>query len=221
MTRREDRDGVLVLGHRGRPVLVFPSQERSRYEWEEHGMVDAVRDLIDAGRVKLYCVDSWDAGTWHDEWLPREERARRHEAYERWVVDRVDGGDVITAGVSMGAFHAANLSLRRPERFPLALCFSGIYDVDAIGWGERGDSFYFNNPADYVRGLEGSPASLLLVAGRGMWEDTTGALEQTLRFASLLAANGIRHELDVWGEDAPHDWPAWRAQLAKHLQRFV
>lgn len=221
MTRREDRDGVLVFGHWGRPVLVFPSQERSRYEWEEHGMVDAVRDLIDAGRVKLYCVDSWDAGTWHDDWLPREERARRHEAYERWVVDRVDGDDVITAGVSLGAFHAANLTLRRTDRFPLALCFSGIYDVDAIGWGERGDSFYFNNPADYVRGLDGSPASLLLVAGRGMWEDTTGALEQTLRFASLLEAKGIRHELDVWDEDAPHDWPAWRAQLAKHLARFV
>ena len=221
MTRREDRDGVLVFGHWGRPLLVFPSQERSRYEWEEHGMVDAVRDLIDAGRVKLYCVDSWDAGTWHDDRLPREERARRHEAYERWVVDRVDGDDVITAGVSMGAFHAANLTLRRPERFPLALCFSGIYDLDAIGWGERGDSFYFNNPADYVRGLEGSPASLLLVAGRGMWEDTTGALEQTLRFASLLEAKGIRHELDVWGGDAPHDWPAWRAQFVKHLARFV
>jgi esterase/lipase superfamily enzyme len=221
VTRREDHEGVLVFGHRGRPVLVFPSQERSRYEWEEHGMVDAVRDLIDAGRVKLYCVDSWDGGTWHDDWLPREERARRHEAYERWVVDRVDGDDVITAGVSMGAFHAANLTLRRPERFPLALCFSGIYDLDAIGWGERGDSFYFNNPADYVRGLEASASSLLLVAGRGMWEDTTGALEQTLRFAELLRGRGIRHELDVWGEEAPHDWPAWRAQLAKHLARFV
>ena len=212
---------MLVFGHWGRPVLVFPSQERSRYEWEEHGMVDAVRDLIDAGRVKLYCVDSWDAGTWHDDWLPREERARRHEGYEHWVVERVDGDDVITAGVSMGAFHAANLTLRHPQRFPLALCFSGIYDVDAIGWGERGDSFYFNNPADYVQGLEGSPAALLLVAGRGMWEDTTGALEQTLRFASLLEARGIRHELDVWGEEAPHDWPAWRTQLAKHLPRFV
>jgi esterase/lipase superfamily enzyme len=219
--RREDRDGVLVFGHWGRPLLVFPSQERSRYEWEEHGMVDAVRDLVDAGRVKLYCVDSWDSGTWHDDWLPRKERARRHEAYERWVVDRVDGDDVITAGVSMGAFHAANLTLRRPGRFPLALCFSGVYDLEAVGWGERGDSFYFNNPADYVQGLDGSAASLLLVAGRGMWEDTTGALEQTLRFASLLGARGIRHELDVWGEDAPHDWPAWRAQLAKHLPRFV
>jgi esterase/lipase superfamily enzyme len=46
--RSENRDGVLVYGHRGRPVLVFPSQQRTRYEWEEHGMVDAVADLIDA-----------------------------------------------------------------------------------------------------------------------------------------------------------------------------
>jgi esterase/lipase superfamily enzyme len=201
-------------------VLVFPSAERDRYEWEQHGMVDAVRDLIDAGRVTLYCVDSWDSGTWWDEWLPREERARRHEAYERWVLDIAPAADVITAGVSMGAFHAANLTLRHPHRFPLALCFSGIYDLGDTGWGERGDSFYFNNPADYVPGLGGSPASLLLVAGRGQWEDTTGALDSTLGFAEQLAARGIRHELDVWGEDAPHDWPAWRAQLAKHLPRF-
>ena len=218
---REDRDGVLVFGHWGRPVLVFPSQERTRYEWEEHGMVDAVADLIDAGRVKLYCVDSWDSATWSDEWLPREERARRHESYERWVMEHVDGDDVIAAGVSLGAYHAANIALRHPHRFPLALCFSGIYDISGLGWGESGDAVYFNNPADYVTGLDASPASLLLVVGRGMWEDTTGALDQTLRFAELLRANGVRHELDVWSEEAPHDWPAWRAQLAKHLPRFV
>jgi esterase/lipase superfamily enzyme len=218
--QREDRDGVLVFGHWGRSVLVFPSAERTRYDWEQHGMVDAVSDLIEAGRCKLYCVDSWDSGTWWDDWLPREERARRHEAFERWVMDRVDGDDVITAGVSMGAFHAANLTLRQPGRFPLALCFSGVYDVSGIGWGDRGDSFYFNNPGDYVANLDRSPASLLLVVGRGAWEDTTGAFEQTVRFANLLAAKGIRHELDVWGEEALHDWPAWRAQLAKHLPRF-
>lgn len=211
---------VHVVGHGGRPVLVFPSAERDRYEWERHGMVDAVRDLIDAGRVTLHCVDSWDSGTWWDDWLPLEERARRHEAYERWVLERV-GDDVITAGVSMGAYHAANLTLRRPDRFPLALCFSGVYDLGGIGWGERGDAFYVNNPQDYVGGGDGSAASLLLVVGRGQWEDTTGALDQTLRFAELLRMKGIRHELDVWGEDAAHDWPAWRAQLAKHLPRFV
>jgi esterase/lipase superfamily enzyme len=120
----------------------------------------------------------------------------------------------------MGAYHAANLTLRHPHRFPLALCLSGVYDIAGLGWGDRGDSVYFNNPVDYVRDLDGSPASILLVAGRGRWEDTTGALASTLRFAELLRARGVRHELDVWGEDAPHDWPAWRAQLAKHLPRF-
>jgi esterase/lipase superfamily enzyme len=223
--RRDELDGVLAYGHWGRPLLVFPAQEGRRYEWEERGMIDAVAGLIDAGRVKVYCVDSWDSGSWHDEWLPLEERARRHDVYEPWLLEHVvpliDQPQIVTAGVSMGAYHAANLTLRRPDLFPLALCFSGIFDVTRFGWGERGDAVYFNNPQDYVGGLDGSPASLLLVVGRGMWEDTTQALEQTLRFAELLRAKGIRHELDVWGEDAPHDWPAWRAQLAKHLPRFV
>jgi esterase/lipase superfamily enzyme len=234
---RRELDGVLAFGRYGRPVLVFPSQESSRYEWEQRGMVAAVGGLLDAGRVKLYCVDSWDSGSWHDEWLPLEERARRHGAYEWWVVTHVApliyadcGGfqEIVVTGVSMGAFHAANLALRRADLFPLALCLSGIYDASALGWGEGGDAFYFNNPAAYVAGLGGdhldwlrSQVSLLLVVGRGMWEDTTGALPDTLQFAEILRAQRIRHELDIWGEDAPHDWPAWRAQLVKHLPRFV
>jgi esterase/lipase superfamily enzyme len=36
----------------------------------------------------------------------------------------------------------------------------------------------------------------------------------------LLAAAGVRHELDLWGYDVPHDWPSWRAQFAHHLPRF-
>ena len=63
-------------------------------------------------------------------------------------------------------------------------------------------------------------ASLLLVCGQGQWEDTTGALPSTRQFAALLASKGIRHELDLWGHDVPHDWPSWRAQLAHHMPRF-
>jgi esterase/lipase superfamily enzyme len=54
-----------------------------------------------------------------------------------------------------------------------------------------------------------------------MWEDTTGALVSTQRFAQLLAAKGLAHEADLWGYDVAHDWPSWRAQLAHHLPRFV
>ena len=53
---------------------------------------------------------------------------------------------------------------------------------------------YFNNPMDYVSHLEGdhldwlrSQLSLLLVCGQGQWEDTTGALESTRRFAGAAA----------------------------------
>ena len=56
-----DRPGTLIrYGHYGRPVLVFPSEPGRAWDFENNGMVDAVADLIDAGRVKLYCVDSLD-----------------------------------------------------------------------------------------------------------------------------------------------------------------
>ena len=129
---------------------------------------------------------------------------------------------------SFGAYHAANFALKRADLFPLAICQSGVYDVSVVGWGERGDAVYFNNPADYVAHLHGDHldwlrgrVSLLLVCGQGQWEDTTGALESTKRFAGQLAEKGIRHELDLWGHDVPHDWPSWRAQLAHHLPRFL
>jgi esterase/lipase superfamily enzyme len=229
---------VAAYGHWGRPVLVFPTEGGNAWEWIANGMVDAVEDLIEAGRVKLYCVDSFDAGTWSAGHLPLEERARRHGSYEAWVLAavaphiRADTGDVdiITAGCSLGAFHALNFTLRRADLFPLAMCFSGNYDPGmwAGAWGDHGDALYFTNPSAYVANLHGdhldwlrSRVSALLVCGQGQWEDTTGALASTPRMAALLAGKGIPHELDLWGPDVPHDWPSWRAQLAHHLPRFT
>jgi esterase/lipase superfamily enzyme len=229
---------VLVHGHWGRPVLVFPSEQGNAADFESNGMVGAVSGLLEAGRLKLYCVDSFDAASWSADHLPLEERARAHERYESWITDTVtpfiyeDCGreprEIMTAGCSMGAYHALNTALRRADQFPLALCFSGNYDVTGWqGWGERGMSVYFNNPVDYVPNLDGghldwlrSRLSVLLVCGQGQWEDTTGSLESTKRMAGLLADKGIRCELDLWGHDVPHDWPSWRAQWAHHLPRF-
>ena len=228
---------VIAYGHWGRPVLVFPAEQGRAWDIENNGLVGAVEGLIEAGRVKLYCVDSYDGATWSNRTIALEDRARGHGAYEAWIADRVVayihadcGGptEIATAGVSLGAFHAANFALRRADLFPLALCMSGSYDPSHWhGWGERGDAAYFTNPMDYVEHLGGdhlhwlrSRVSLLLVCGQGMWEDSTGALESSKRLAGLLGAKGIRHELDLWGHDVAHDWPSWRAQIAHHLPRF-
>jgi esterase/lipase superfamily enzyme len=227
---------VLVYGHWGRPVLAFPSEQGPCWQYEERGMVEAIAPLLDAGRVKLYCVDSYDSQSWQRHDVPLEERARRHGFYEWWILERVApwiaaeaGGahEIVVTGVSFGAYHAANFALKRADRFPLAICQSGVYDVSVVGWGERGDSVYFNNPADYVGHLGGDHldwlrgrVSLLLVCGSGQWEDTTGALESTKSFGELLSSKGIPCEVDVWGPEFPHDWESWRAQLAHHLPRF-
>jgi esterase/lipase superfamily enzyme len=228
---------VIRYGHFGRPVLVFPSEQGSAQDFEANGMVGAVASLLEAGRVKLYCVDSFDAASWSDRSIAVEERARRHGRYESWILGEVVpwiyadcGGplEIATLGCSLGAFHAANFALKRADVFSLALCFSGNYDPASWhSWGERGSDAYFNTPVDYVSHLHGDHldwlrghVSLLLVCGQGQWEDTTGALASTRQLAVQLAAKQLRHELDLWGLDVPHDWPSWRAQLAHHLPRF-
>jgi esterase/lipase superfamily enzyme len=228
---------VVAYGHWGRPVLAFPAERGRAWDWQDNGMVEAIGDLVDGGRVKLYCVDSFDAASWSNDTLPLEQRAQQHGRYESWILDQVvpaiqqdSGGtsEIVTTGISLGAFHAVNFALKRADVFPLAIGLSGNYDPAAWnGWGERGDATYFNNPMDYVGQMGGdhlewlrSRLSVLLVCGQGMWEDSTGALESSKRLAWLLGEKGIRHELDLWGHDVPHDWPSWRAQIAHHLPRF-
>jgi esterase/lipase superfamily enzyme len=198
---------VVVRGHYGRPVLVFPAEGGSAWDYESNGMVAAVGDLVAAGRVKLYCVDAFDSG----------DRSR----YESWIIDEVVpfihrdlGGaqDILATGCSMGALHAANFVLRRADLIPVAICLSGNYEFGVTG---EVASFHGDH-LDWIR----SRASFLLVCGQGMWEDTTGALDSTKHLAWLLGEKNIRHELDLWGHDVPHDWPSWRAQIAHHLPRF-
>ncbi len=228
---------VIAYGHWGRPVLVFASDSGRADDFENNGLLGSVAGLVEDGRVKIYCIDSFESGSWRRSDLPLELRAKEHQRFEDYVVNDVVpfihddcGGrrDVLVTGCSFGAYHAANFALRRADLFPRAICLSGAYDMSRIGWGERGDSFYFHNPVDYVANLDGDHldwlrrrVQLTLVAGQGAWEDdsASGALPSTRRLASLLEAKQIPHELDIWGRDAAHDWPWWQRQLAYHLPR--
>lgn len=234
-----DRPGTVIrYGHWGRPVVVLPSEQGHAWDYENNGMVGAVADLVEGGRVKLYCVDSFDADSWADRSIPLEERARRHQAFESWVTDEVAGfigadssgaGDAIVTGCSLGAFHALQFALTRADLFPVAICQSGNYDPSQWhAWGDRGDASYFTNPTDYVPHLHGDHLDWLrgrlhvvLTVGQGAWEThPTGSLPSARHMAHLLAQKGISHELDLWGHDVAHDWDWWQRQIAHHLPRF-
>ena len=50
--------------------------------------------------------------------------------------------------------------------------------------------------------------------GSGDYEDPNASRS----FASILYNKGITYELDVWGEEWPHDWNTWRAVLPHYLE---
>ena len=229
---------VMAYGHFGRPVLVFPTEAGRAGDFEANGMVGAVAHLVDAGRVKLYCVDSVDDWSWSDRTVSTEDRAHRHGVYQRWLLDQVvplihhdtsPDAELITLGCSLGAFHAVQFALQRADLAPLAIGLSGNYDVRTWhAWGDTADATYFANPTDYVPRLHGdhldwlrSRLSVVLTVGQGAWEThPTGALPSSVRMARLLQDQGLRCELDLWGYDVSHDWEWWQRQLAHHLPRF-
>lgn len=215
----------------GQPVLAFPSASGMAHEWQAGGAIDALRPLIEAGRIKVYCPESNVSESWTaDGHGPA--RLARYEAYERFVLHELvplihheAGGPlpIVTAGASFGAYYAANMALKHPETFPWALCLSGRYDVEPLidHWS---DAVYFNAPYAYVPNLGGEAlrrvrrhTHITLVVGLGPYENS--CIPETLKMADLLAERGIPHERDVWGHDSAHQWPWWRRQIVHHLGR--
>src|SRR5215470_20335819 len=106
-----------VYGYYGKPVLVFPPQQGRFYDFENWGMINTLSGFIESGQIKIFAVDSLDSQSWANGGAHPADRARRHQDYDRYIVEEVvpfvrrHSGDTtqkfITTGVSMGAYHAA------------------------------------------------------------------------------------------------------------------
>ena len=155
--------GLLAYSLRhGRPLLVFQSEQGRCSDYEDRGMIDAIAGLIEAGRVKVYSVDSYDAASWCDPNLPWKARAAQHGRFEDWILNQVvpfvyddcQGPlDVMVTGASFGAFHAANFAFRRADLFPLAIRGGGVYDAAQLKLGRARRRRLLQQP----HGLRGQP----------------------------------------------------------------
>src|SRR5205823_2410428 len=76
---------LLHFGHSGRPLLVFPTSMGRFYQWEDFGLVGALADVIESGRVQLVCVDSVDGESWYARHRPSAERVRRHLQHQAYL----------------------------------------------------------------------------------------------------------------------------------------
>ena len=77
----------------GTRVLVFPTSMGRFHEFENNGMVEVIRDRIEAGRLQLFCVDSVDAESWYNQQAHPYWRVRRHMQYEQYLLHDVLAAD--------------------------------------------------------------------------------------------------------------------------------
>src|SRR3954454_4789437 len=80
---------LLVFGHHGAPVLVFPTSQGRFFEYEDRGMVNALAEHLEQGWIQLICVDSVDAESWYCTWAHPAGRIFRHMQYEAYVLQEV------------------------------------------------------------------------------------------------------------------------------------
>ncbi len=81
--------GVRVYGHWGAPVLVFPTSGGDEWEFERQGMIDALGHHVDAGKVKLFCVNSVNTQSWYDKGAHPRHRSYVQAMYDAYVAEEV------------------------------------------------------------------------------------------------------------------------------------
>jgi esterase/lipase superfamily enzyme len=219
---------MLVFGHGGAPVVVFPSSMGAFFEYEDRGMVAAVGDKVERGALQLFCVSSVDGESWYNRHVHPRHRIDRHLHYERYVLDDVvplvrhfnpQHNGIGVSGCSFGAYHAMTLALRHPEIFTSCVTMGGRYDITSFLDGFEDTDGYLLSPLQFLPGLE-DPRYLepirrnKFVLATGEWDICRGANEE---FSGVLHAKGIPHALHIWGDGSKHDWPDWRPMAAAYL----
>ena len=213
-----------VYGHGGKPMLFIPCQDGRFFDFENFGMTDTWAPWIDEGKVMVFTVDTIDKETWSDKGGDPYWRARRHEQWMDYltkelapfILNWTKQEGIISFGCSLGATHAANLYLRRPDLFNGCLALSGIYTADYGFDGYMDEVVYQNSPVHYMANLpEDHPyigmfnsQRAAICVGLGAWEQP----ETTRQLADIFYRKGIHTWVDFWGGDVNHDWPWWYKQ---------
>jgi esterase/lipase superfamily enzyme len=217
----------------GKPIVVFPTQGGRFFEYEDFGMIDAIRPSIDAGRVAVFTVDSVDQQSWCNWALHPADRAHRHNAYDAYVATEVAPfihsrghvGKFLSTGCSMGGYHSANFFFRHPELFDALVCLSGLLQLRMFIGDYTDGNVYFNTPLAYLPNLTDPgileqlrASDIIVCAGRGPWDEDMLADAEAL--GRILEAKGVSCWIDIWGHDVSHDWPWWRRQMPYFLHHL-
>ena len=216
----------LHFGSAGAPLLAFPTSQGRFYQWEDFGLIAALEDWIESGRLQVWCLDSVDAESWYARERPPRERLERHLQYERYLLDEVLPAlpdPPVAAGTSFGAMHALLLATRHPSRLRGFIALSGAYDTARWLDGYSDEDAYLLNPLAYLSGLNDEAyldplrAQKPKVVATG--EDDPNVAD-SIKVGRLLRQKSIDVQLDLW-PGWSHDWPYWKEMMRRYTAAIV
>lgn len=224
---------LLVFGHAGARVIVFPTRGGRFFDYEDWGMVDALREKVECGWLQLFCVDSVDAESLYCHGCHPHDRIQRHLQYESYIIHEVlsfsrklnSNMCLIAHGCSMGAYHAVNFAFRHPELVGKLVALSGRYDLTKpvedfrdLFDGYYDETIYFNTPCHFVPNIHDEQQiqfmrrmKVIFVVGvDDPFLDSNCVLSQGLQQI------GVEHDFVVW-EGRAHKARHWRRMAELHL----
>ncbi len=220
---------MLVFGHTGYPVIIFPTSRARYYQAKDFGLINAAAYLIDSGKIKIYCPDSLDNESWYNTDIPIAERVKRQVTYEQVILNDViefavhDTGfqEVALSGCSFGGYHASNIAFRHPEKAGYLFTMGGASDIKRFLNGYYDDNCYFNNPPDFLSNLSDNKIldkikQIGIIFGTG---DYDMCLDENKILSEILNHKQIPHWLDI-RKNTGHDWKWWKEMFAEYLSKI-
>ncbi|RRR66990.1 MAG: esterase [Candidatus Viridilinea halotolerans] len=216
---------LLIFGHAGAPVIVFPTSHGRFHEFEDRGMVAALGEQIEQGWFQLFCVDSVFGESWYNYTRDTDARMWREEQYEHYLLTELlplirqlnANPYLIATGCSFGASEAVIFALRHPGVVNRVLGLSGLYDMRRF-FSTYTQGLYFHNPVDFVPNLNDTwtldrlrTTDFILVTGR----DDPNAWSNELLSSQLWEKN-VGNALRLW-DGWCHDWPYWKEMLTCYI----
>jgi esterase/lipase superfamily enzyme len=225
---------LLVFGHGGARVLVFPTRQGRFFDYENWGLVDALSAAIRCGDLQLFCLDSLDSESLYCWGMPARDRIARHNQYESYVLNEVvpftsignPEAELVSHGCSIGAYHAVNIAFRNPGVFARVVALSGRYDLtkpagpfpDLFG-GYYDSDIYFHTPNHFVPNLS---EPVLIERLRSMEislavGETDPFGESNRDLSTALWEKGVWHSLEFWEGEA-HRARFWREMVQRYFR---
>jgi len=221
---------IAIYGHYGFALLLVPTAAADYLEYERFQLLDQIAPFIEAGKLKVYSIDSINDESWLNNNMNPRDKSIRHQQWNDYVFNEVvpfirtnssQDTMIYTCGATFGALHSMNLFLKRPDIINGVVAMSGVYDLTEYTKGHYDDDVYHNSPMHYMPNMHDHiileqirmSQHIHLFSGSGEYEYPDSAR----RFAGILYNKGINYELDIWGNEWRHDWNTWRVMLPHYL----